>query len=41
MMIERRKIKKFKNRLNNGDIVFEDVRITLYVFWSGSPKNKK
>lgn len=37
---ERRKLKKLKNKLDNGVIVFEDVR-TSYASWKGSLKGKK
>ena len=37
---ERKKIKKLKNKLDNGIITFEDVR-TSYASWKGSLKGKK
>ena len=37
---ERKKIKKLKNKLDNGIITFEDVR-TSYASWRGSIRDKK
>ena len=37
---ERKKLKKLKNKLDNGTITFEDVR-TSYASWRGSIRDKK
>ena len=38
--MERKKLKKLKNKLDNEVITFEDVR-TSYASWRGSLKEKK